>query len=784
MSLVRPPTLQPRGAKRSYDQTGRRPREFAYNPIRMIGRTVGHYRIEAALGAGGMGVVYRATDTRLGRLVALKFLPPDLTRNPQATERLRREARAASSLNHPGICTIYDVDEHDGEHFIAMELVEGQTLGTTIAGRPLAVPVLLDLAIGMADALDAAHTKGLVHRDFKPGNVMVTPRGQVKVLDFGLAKPSIVEANSTTGALLTSPGTAVGTIAYMSPEQARGVALDARSDLFSFGSVLYEMATGQPAFAGRTSAVIFEAILNRDPAPASTVSPAVPAALDALIRRAFAKSPAGRPSSARQMLEELRAIKRALDSEAQSSRSTAVELPSIAVMPFSDLSPGKDQQYFCEGMADEIITALSSLGSMRVASRTSAIHAKEKGLDIGEIGERLNVGTVLEGSVRTAGTRLRLAVQLTRVEDGHQLWSERYDRTMDDVFEVQDEIARAIAGSLKVKLAPGASGPEVRRGTDDLEAYNLYLRGRYHWERRNRWRLKVALECFQQAIDRDANYAAAWAGLADCYMVMGVYAVRPGPELLRPALEAATRALDLASSLAEAHHALGAVKLWLEWDWPGAETSLRRALELNPRSAITCLYLAVVLVYTNRNIEGIAMVDQALSLEPDSPVIAYVAHGTLLWARQFDRAEQGMRRALELEPDAVFAYWGRTFALIQLGRLDEAIQCATRGVDVSERQPLLLGALGQAYAAAGRVAEAEAVLAEMTERSGREYIAPAYFLVVCCALGRIEEACKWLERAYADGNGLLSSLGVSAQYDALRDHPRFQAVLRKMRLVT
>jgi serine/threonine protein kinase len=748
----------------------------------MIGRTVGHYRIDAALGAGGMGVVYRATDTRLGRPVALKFLPPDLVRDPQAAERLRREARAASSLNHPGICTIYNVGEHDGEHFIAMELIEGRTLGATIAGRPLAVPVLLDLAIGMADALDAAHAKGIVHRDFKPGNVIVTPRGQVKVLDFGLAKHTEAAAETMTVGRLTEPGTAVGTVAYMSPEQARGESIGARSDLFSFGLVLYEMATGQPAFAGPTSAVIFEAILNREPPSARRLSPAVPAALDALIRRALAKSPESRPANARDMLDELAAIRRALDSGASASQSVAVELPSIAVLPFSDLSPGKDQQYFCEGMADEIITALSALGSIRVASRTSAIRAKEKGLDIGEIGERLSVQTVLEGSVRTAGTRLRIAVQLTRVEDGHQVWSERYDRNMDDVFEVQDEIARAIAEALKAKLAPGRAGPEVRRGTDDLEAYNLYLRGRYHWERRNRWRLKVALDCFQQAIARDANYAAAWAGLADCYMVMGTYSVRPGRELRGPALEAATRALELAPSLAEAHHALGAVKLWLEWDSKGAETSLRRALELNPRSAMSHVYLGIALVYTHRTLDGIARADLALTLEPDSPVIAYVGHGLLLWARQFDRAENGLLRALELEPDAVFAYWGRALALIQLGRPDEAIQCAARGVDIGERQPLLLCALGQAYAAAGRVAEAEAVLAEMTERSGREYMAPIYFLDICCALGRVEDACTWLDRAYEDGNGFLTRLGVAAEYDGLRDHPRFRAVLEKMQL--
>src|SRR5262245_8888103 len=753
-----------------------------YFSVLMIGQTVGHYRIESPLGSGGMGVVYRATDVRLGRPVALKFLPPDLVANAQAAERLRREARAASALNHPNICTIYDVGDEGGRQFIAMELVEGDTLAARINGRPLAIPLLLELAIGMADALDAAHARGFVHRDFKPANIVVTARGQVKVLDFGLAKQIEEVAETMPGPALTRDGTAIGTVAYMSPEQARGDVLDGRSDLFSFGLVLYEMATGQPAFPGPTSAVIFDAILNREPPPVRSLAASVPPALDQLIRRALSKSPAGRPAQARERLDELRAIRKSLESGASGAKASAVELPSIAVLPFSDLSPGRDQQYFCEGMADEIITALSALGTIRVASRTSAIHAKEKGLDIGEIGHRLNVGTVLEGSVRTAGNRLRITAQLTKASDGYQSWSERYDRTLDDVFDVQDEIARTITERLKVKLSPGSEGPEVRRGTDDPEAYALYLRGRYHWERRNRWRLKVALDCFEQALARDASYAEAWTGIADCHMLRGVYAVEPGHELLAQAMAAATRALSLAPALSESHHSLGAVKFFLEWDWAGAEASLRRAIELNPRSAMSYVYLGLVLICNLRSREGIAALDVALGLEPDSPVVAYVAHGGLLWARQFERAEKGFQRALELEPDAGFVYWARALALINLGRADEALEPAIRGAEITERQPLLLASLGHAHAAAGQIAEAEAILAEMTERAGREYVAPQYFLDVCCALGRTEWACDWPERAYEDRNGFLTRIGASAEYDLLRDHPRFHAVLEKMNL--
>lgn len=758
-----------------------------YNPLHslmppgdtLIGETFGHYRVVDRLGSGGMGVVYRAEDLRLGRTVALKFLSPALAGDPQAIERLQREARAASALSHPGICTIHDVGSEAGVHFIAMELIQGETLAARIAGRPMPVAEVIDVAGQIADALDAAHGAGIIHRDLKPANVLVTPRGLVKVLDFGLAKQIGGAADETVAAAaLTADGTAVGTLAYMSPEQARGEPVDARSDIFALGLIMYEMATGRPAFAGPTSALIFDAILNRDPAPPSSSTPGLPAALNALIVRAMAKERSRRVPSAADVGSGLREIKRQLESGAARVTPPA---RSIAVIPFTDLSQARDQQYFCEGMADEIITALSQLDGLRVASRTSAVRAHEKGLDISEIGRALNAQVVLEGTVRKAGNRLRVSAQLTGVDDGYQLWAERYDRDMDDVFAIQDEIARAIAAQLKVKLFDAGHRQLVRQGTSNLEAYNLYLKGRYHWERRNHVHLRLALEAFAQAVEADPDYALAHTGLADAYTVMAIYSVRPTREVLPMAQAAADRALILDPGLAEAHHSSGAIRFWMQFDWSGAESAYARAIELNPRLALAHAYRGVLLGALCRPVEACAAVLHACELEPHSAVVAYIAASVHYWSGDAAAAGRLAERAAELDPEAGIAHWALASARWRAGDLAGSVEAAERAVGTA-RAPLFVSSLGVAYARMGRTAEAEAALAELHARAAREYITPVALAELCLALGRVDEALDWLERGYEDRSGFMIRLTAAPEWRRLHAEPRFIALAERMRL--
>jgi serine/threonine protein kinase len=776
----------------------------------LIGRTIGHYKLSKRIGTGGMGEVYLATDITAGREAALKLLPTRFAGDAERLKRFQQEAHAIVALNHPNILTVYEIGEDHSTHYIASELIDGETLRQRLMRGRIQLSEAVDMVIQVASALAAAHQAGIVHRDIKPENIMLRPDGYVKVLDFGIAKlaeqevPVTIPRDEALLLVETNLGSILGTVRYMSPEQACGAQVDKSTDIWSLGVVLYEMVTGNTPFTGDTPQDVMSSILEREPPPLTKYLAHPPAELRQIIGKALRKDRTERYQSVSEMLQALKNLRHKLELKAAPlwlrwtrspialvlvvlasalaltlpfyrHRNVATSLPpdkSIAVLPFVDLSQAKDQEYFCDGISEEILEALAKVDGLRVVGRTSSFSFKGKGVNAREVGEKLNVANVLEGSLRREGNRVRVTAELINTRTGFHLWTETYDRELAGVFALQDEITRAIVDALKIKLAVSLPA----RGQRNTEVYDLYLQGLYFSNKGSEEDLRRALSFFQRAVEKDPTFGRAWTGIAKVWYFLADVYVKP-LDAYPASKEAALKAIALDEKDAEAHCYLSEAKRVLDWDLAGADAELKRALELDPSSAPAHFFSALLPLFRGELKEGLRLVLEAEKLDPVSPIISYVATAAYLANDQIDEAISEGQRTFQLDPNYFYLDSDLAAAHREKGNFAEAIALYTKAQEATH---LPSSGLAITYTRMGREAAARNILAQLLQAREKRYVAAPIIAAVYVAFGDKEEAFRWLERAFAEHSGILQWIAFLPEFRPLHSDARFPHLLRRI----
>ena len=760
---------------------------------------ISHYRILSQIGAGGMGEVYRAEDITLGRNVAIKFLSEEFIDDADQLARFTTEAKAVSALNHPNILTVHEIGEEENSRFIVTELIEGETLRNRLSQEDLpTIELILKISIQVAEALAAAHQAGVIHRDIKPENIMIRNDGLVKVLDFGLAKltpadhAKIDTEGETRIMTLSQAGVIMGTVAYMSPEQARGLEVDAGTDIWSLGCVLYEMLTGKQPFHGGTIADILANVIHQEPRTSLDFRADSPRELDRVIMRALRKRKDGRYATATELLADLRQLETRLLIKTELTRSfnsgdldllqPAVEIPSIAVLPFSDISADEDRTYFSDGLTEEIIMNLSKLRELRVVSHGNALRFVKEAKSYQQVAQELGVQYLLDGSVRRHGNDLRITAQLVDTTRDLYLWAETYRGTLEDIFEIQEKVAAMIVTGLKISLSPDEQQNLKRRYTDNTEAYQLYLQGRFFWNKRSEESLQTAIRYFEKAIEIDARYALAWAGIADAYSLLGEYGNIPRKTLYPKAIAAVEKALEIDDQLAEVHTSFASLLMLNRWDWAGSEREFKLSLKLNPNYATAYHWYSQWLINMGRLDDALRTISRAAELDPVSQAIVKDKGITLYYSRNYEQALELGRTTLELDPNYAAAHRLMSLAFQGLNQFDLAITENTKWGELTRNKLETAISLAQIQAVAGNVSEAKRLVTIAEKSRVKSENTNRGMALVYAALGENDTAFEWLEKSLDAREESLLSLKVDPKFDRIRSDPRFNELLRKMNL--